>query len=95
MLSLRSSFLKWKFPFRLHCCTLQNTASYNPVTESIHKTLKSIVGDGNHSSSRAVREQHGRDESYHKVLPPDAVVFPTSVQQVQEIAKYALGICLC
>ena len=49
--------------------------------------LQSIVGKGDLSTSQAVREQHGRDESYHKTRPPDAVVFPRSLEQVQEIAK--------
>lgn len=76
--------VKWKFG---QCCTLQSPANYSAVTEKVHKALSSIVGEVNHSSSSAVREQHGRDESYHTTLPPDAVVFPTSVQQVQEIAR--------
>ena len=63
-------------------------ASYEPVTEVILKNLASIVGEENHSTSEAVRDQHGKDESYHKSLPPDVVVFPTSVQQVQEVARY-------
>lgn len=78
------SKLKVKFG---QCCRLQSPANYNAVTESVHKALSSIVGEENHSSSGAVREQHGRDESHHRTLPPDAVVFPTSVQQVQEIAR--------
>ena len=32
------------------------------------------------STAAAILESHGRDESYHAVLPPDAVVFPESVE---------------
>ena len=34
-----------------------------------------------------MKEHHGQDESYHTGLPPDAVVFPTSVEQVSKVAK--------
>ena len=34
-----------------------------------------------------VREQHGRDASYHPCVPPDAVAFPPSTEEVSEIVK--------
>ncbi len=37
--------------------------------------------------SQAIREQHGRDESYHSIKPPDIVVFPNQVSQVSSIMK--------
>ena len=40
------------------------------------------------SASSAVRDHHGKDESDHRGTP-DVVVFPTSVQQVSELMKYA------
>src|SRR5215472_7389719 len=39
------------------------------------------------STSAAVREQHGKDESYHAPAPPDAVVFAQSTTEVAEIVK--------
>src|SRR5690606_10319763 len=33
----------------------------------------------------AVREQHGRDESYHPAVAPDAVAFARSTEEVAEI----------
>ncbi|MCH9674196.1 MAG: FAD-binding protein [Gammaproteobacteria bacterium] len=39
------------------------------------------------STSLALREQHGRDESYHDALPPDAVAFVESTEEVVEIVK--------
>ena len=39
------------------------------------------------STSLAVREQHGQDESYHEGRPPDAVVFPRSTEEISEIVK--------
>ena len=67
--------------------SLLRSSSYKSVTGNVQKALASIVGEENHSSSTAVREQHGKDESYHQSLLPDVVVFPTSVEQVQDIAK--------
>ena len=41
--------------------------------------------DNRLSTAVAVREQHGRDESYHRVMPPDAVVFAQSTEDVRDI----------
>jgi D-lactate dehydrogenase (cytochrome) len=34
-----------------------------------------------------VREQHGRDASYHPCVPPDAVAFVQSTEEVSEVVK--------
>ncbi len=39
------------------------------------------------STAISVREQHGKDESYHTPMPPDAVVFARSTTQVSDIVK--------
>jgi len=39
------------------------------------------------STSPAVRERHGQGESYHPPLPPDAVAFPRSTEEVAEIVR--------
>jgi D-lactate dehydrogenase (cytochrome) len=39
------------------------------------------------SLSPAVREHHGKDESYFPLAPPDAVAFPTSADEVVAIVK--------
>lgn len=46
-----------------------------------------MLGKEGVSTSLAVREHHGKDESYHTCLPAEAVVFPTHVEQVSDIAK--------
>ena len=51
-------------------------------TEQIQCQLEGVVGEGGVVTSLAVREHHGQDESYHACLPPDAVVFPRSVEEV-------------
>ena len=38
-------------------------------------------------NSMAVREQHGRDTTFHPVRPPDAVVFPASVDEVRRVMR--------
>ena len=45
------------------------------------------MGPKNISSSQAVREQHGKDESYHSILSPDLVVWPGCTQEVSSVAK--------
>jgi D-lactate dehydrogenase (cytochrome) len=39
------------------------------------------------STAAAIREQHGRDESYHQPFAPDAVVFAHSTAEVQEVVR--------
>jgi D-lactate dehydrogenase (cytochrome) len=39
------------------------------------------------STAVAVREQHGKDQTYHPGAPPDAVAFPHSTEEVSAIVK--------
>ena len=48
--------------------------------------IKALIGD-RLSTAKAVREQHGRDESYHAAMPPDAVAFAQSTEEVSAIVK--------
>jgi D-lactate dehydrogenase (cytochrome) len=54
----------------------------DPVIEE----LRALLGD-RLSTSAAVREQHGHDESYHATHAPDAVAFARSTDEVAEIVK--------
>ena len=60
---------------------------YNNVSDSVRQQLETIVGEKSISLSLAVREQHGKDESYHICKPPDVVVFPSEVQQVSDVLR--------
>jgi D-lactate dehydrogenase (cytochrome) len=46
--------------------------------------IKALLGD-RLTTAKAVREQHGRDESYHAPAPPDAVAFARSTEEVSAI----------
>lgn len=48
--------------------------------------LQEILGD-RFSMADAVRAHHGKDESYHGLTPPDAVVFPKSTGEVAAIVR--------
>lgn len=48
--------------------------------------LEALLGD-RLSTAPAVREQHGRDESYHTPAPPDAVAFCRSTEEVAAVVK--------
>jgi D-lactate dehydrogenase (cytochrome) len=39
------------------------------------------------STSEAVRRQHGKDESYHPSVPPDAVFFAQTTDEIAEVVK--------
>jgi D-lactate dehydrogenase (cytochrome) len=53
---------------------------------AVIETLRPLLGD-RLTTSAAVREQHGRDESYHAPMPPDAVAFAQSTEEVAAIVK--------
>ena len=46
--------------------------------------LKALLGE-RVSTSAAVREHHGKDESYFPYAPPDAVVFVESTEEVRDV----------
>ncbi|HZM34539.1 MAG TPA: FAD-linked oxidase C-terminal domain-containing protein [Burkholderiales bacterium] len=48
--------------------------------------LKALLGD-RVSTSAAVREHHGKDESYFPYAPPDAVVFPRTTEEVRDVVN--------
>jgi D-lactate dehydrogenase (cytochrome) len=48
--------------------------------------IKALIGE-RLSTAKAVREQHGRDESYHAPAPPDAVAFAQSTEEVSAIVR--------
>jgi D-lactate dehydrogenase (cytochrome) len=58
----------------------------NQPSDIVVDRLKERFGD-RVSTAAAVREQHGKDESYHAPQRPDAVVFARSTQEVIEIVK--------
>jgi D-lactate dehydrogenase (cytochrome) len=52
--------------------------------QSVVAELRALLGE-RVSVSPAVREHHGKDESYFPYAPPDAVVFPGSTEEVRDI----------
>ncbi|XP_015495526.1 probable D-lactate dehydrogenase, mitochondrial isoform X2 [Parus major] len=65
---------------RRRCCSKPS------LSPDFVETLRAVVGAPNVSTATAVREQHGHDESMHPCAPPDVVVWPQAVGQVQELA---------
>src|SRR3954468_20687376 len=55
-----------------------------PLDPALLAALKQRLGD-RLSTSAAVCEQHGKDESYHQPHSPDAVAFATSTEEVAAI----------
>jgi D-lactate dehydrogenase (cytochrome) len=54
--------------------------------ETAIESLKHLLGD-RLSSAAPVREQHGKDASYHPCAPPDVVAFAQSTDEVSGIVK--------
>ncbi|MBL8837943.1 MAG: FAD-binding protein [Alphaproteobacteria bacterium] len=48
--------------------------------------IKQLLGE-RLTTAHAVREQHGRDESYHASAPPDAVVFAETTEEVADVVR--------
>src|SRR5262245_37770656 len=57
-----------------------------PQVDATIAELKAMLGD-RLSTAHAVREQHGKDISYHEAHLPDAVVFAESSEEVQTIVQ--------
>ena len=56
------------------------------LKDGLLEELRAIVGD-RLSLADAVREQHGRDESYHQAHAPDAVVFAADSEDVCAVVR--------
>jgi D-lactate dehydrogenase (cytochrome) len=54
--------------------------------QSVLAELKALLGD-RVTTAAAVREHHGKDESYFPYAPPDAVVFASSTEEVRDIVS--------
>ena len=54
--------------------------------QSVLSELKALLGE-RVSTSSAVREHHGKDESYFPYALPDAVVFPHSTEEVRDVVN--------
>src|SRR2546426_10567076 len=52
--------------------------------QSVVSELKALLGE-RVSPSAAVREHHGKDESYFPYALPDAVVFPETTEEVRDV----------
>lgn len=57
--------------------------------DEIKQQLLNFLTDEQVTDNETIREQHGRDESYHEPALPDLVVFPRSTNEVSEILKIA------
>ena len=65
---------------------LAQTAAARPFDPAVVDELKKVVGD-RVSTTRAVREHHGRGEDWFPVTPPDAVCFPESTEEVAAVVR--------
>ena len=54
--------------------------------QSVLAELKTLLGE-RVSTSAAVREHHGKDESYFPYALPDAVVFPETTEEVRDVVN--------
>jgi D-lactate dehydrogenase (cytochrome) len=54
--------------------------------QSVVTELKALLGE-RVSTSAAVREHHGKDESYFPYAPPDAVVFLRTTEEVRDVVN--------
>jgi D-lactate dehydrogenase (cytochrome) len=57
-----------------------------PLPDALLRALKARFGNAL-TVSRAALEQHGKDESWHAIAPPDAVVFVDSTDDVVAIVR--------
>ena len=60
------------------------SAARGRVDNELLDALRRIVGE-RVTTAEAIREQHGKDESFHPCIPPDAVVFTQSTDEVSRV----------
>ena len=65
---------------------VETSPSPSRLPQGLVAELRRLL-DARFSMSLALREQHGRGESYHAVLAPDAVCFAESTDEVSKIVK--------
>ena len=58
----------------------------DPPNRTVIDVLRQRFGE-RFSTSAAVCEQHGKDESFHTPVPPDGVVFAQSTEEVAEVVQ--------
>jgi len=58
----------------------------DPPNRTVIDVLRQRFGE-RFSTSAAICEQHGRDESFHTPMPPDGVVFAQSTEEVAEVVR--------
>ena len=56
------------------------------ILQKVQAELTALLGD-RCSTSQAVRDQHGKDESWHETCAPDIVCFAQSTEEVAKIVK--------
>jgi D-lactate dehydrogenase (cytochrome) len=62
----------------------------NALPDSFIEAMGALVGD-RLVLSEAIRAQHGASESHFATVPPDAVVFPETTEEVVAIVKLCVG----
>ncbi|KAL4515520.1 hypothetical protein Ndes2437B_g06956 [Nannochloris sp. 'desiccata'] len=65
----------------------QFSRRFSQLQPAVEADLRALIGDDRMSTSSAVLETHGRDESYHPDSPPQAVIFPRSTEEIASIVK--------
>ncbi len=66
--------------------TSMAAAAGHALPDALFEGLRQLLGD-RLSTTPAVRDQHGRDESYHALHAPDAVAFARSADEVVAIVQ--------
>ena len=57
-----------------------------PAVATALEQIRALLGD-RLSTAMPLREQHGKDQTYHPGAPPDAVAFPHSTEEVSAIVQ--------
>jgi D-lactate dehydrogenase (cytochrome) len=59
---------------------------HKEIPQALNDALAELLGT-RFTTSNASRQQHGHSETYHQTMPPDAVVFPHSNEEVVAIVR--------
>lgn len=69
-----------------HASSQDRRAGYASTLPAALDALRTLLGD-RLSTGDSVLDQHGRDESWHKPIRPDAVAFPETTEEVSAVCR--------
>jgi hypothetical protein len=80
--------IRTRIPARRRLLSTVSSSCSTQRRQDLILALQGSVPNADFQTNRYELERHGRGESYHPTRPPDAIISPTSVDEVVTIVQY-------